>query len=142
MLVDRRGRFLLQHRDDKPEIVNPGLWGSFGGEIEPYETPEAGFLRELEEELGWRPTVYEMYGAAPYTAQTGLMSDRPNSQLIYVYAAAVDVPFRQLVLHEGQGMVVLPVGRPSGDDGRRIRAPAASVSRTTEMYARLVAAAS
>ena len=109
ILVDGRGRFLLQHRDDKPDIVNPGLWGSFGGVVEPYETPEAGFLRELEEELSWRPRTWAMYGAAPYTPQAGPGSDRPNSQLIYVYAAPVDVPHRQLVLREGQGMGMFPV---------------------------------
>jgi 8-oxo-dGTP pyrophosphatase MutT (NUDIX family) len=109
ILVDARGRFLVQHRDDRPDIANPGLWGSFGGEIEPHETPAAGFLRELEEELGWRPKTWAMYGAAPYTPQSGRGSDRPNSNLIYVYAAALDVPYRQLDLREGQGMAVFPI---------------------------------
>src|SRR5206468_3157508 len=53
ILVDADGRFLLQHRDDKPEIDNPGMWGSFGGRIEPYESAEDGLLRELREELSW-----------------------------------------------------------------------------------------
>lgn len=141
VLVDGRGRFLLQHRDDKPEISNPGMWGSFGGEIEPYETPEAGFLRELDEELGWRPSVFEMYGAAPYTAQSGLGSDRPNRQLIYVYAAAVTVPFRQLLLQEGQGMSYFPV---DALPDTTVAAYARLLERFTgeDMYARLVAAAS
>lgn len=96
ILVDRGGRFLLQHRDDKLGIDNPGLWGSFGGRIEPYETPDAGFLRELEEELSWQPRSYELYASAPY---------RPDerNQLIYMYAAPVEVPIRALVLGEGQG---------------------------------------
>jgi 8-oxo-dGTP diphosphatase len=118
ILVDARGRFLLQHRDDKPEISNPGMWGSFGGEIEPFETPEAGFLREVEEELGWRPRTHAFHFAAPYTPQSGRGSDRPNSQLIYVYAAPVDVPFTQLRLHEGQGMAFFPVdGLPQATVG-------------------------
>ncbi len=108
ILVDSRGRFLLQHRDDKPEIINPGLWASFGGMLEPYETPEAGFLREVQEELGWQPATHTFYAAAPYTPQTGPGSDRRNSQLIYVYAAPVDVPFTSLVLNEGQGMAFFP----------------------------------
>lgn len=140
ILADRRGRFLLQHRDDKPEISNPGMWGSFGGEIEPYETPEAGFLREIDEELGWRPKAFEMYGAAPYTAQTGLWSDRPNRQLIYVYASAVTVPFRQLLLQEGQGMSYFPV---DGLPDATVAAYARLLQRfaAEEMYHRLVAAA-
>jgi len=97
LLVDADGRFLLQHRDDKPEIANPGKWGSFGGMIEPGETPEEGFVRELREELAWAPKRVELYGAYPYPTREG-------PQLIYVYSALVDVPFEALVLGEGQGM--------------------------------------
>lgn len=97
LLVDADGRFLLQHRDDKPEIANPGKWGSFGGEIEPGETPEEGFLREMREELGWAPERYARYGAVR-------LPSGDISQLIYIYTARVDVPFERLTLGEGQGM--------------------------------------
>ncbi|MEX2246822.1 MAG: NUDIX domain-containing protein [Dehalococcoidia bacterium] len=97
LLIDREGRFLLQHRDDKPGIENPGRWGSFGGAIEPYETPEEGFLREIEEELGWQPEAYGLYLASGY---------HPDERwvLVYVYDALVEVPEERLVLGEGQGM--------------------------------------
>ncbi len=97
ILVDRDGRFLLQHRDDKPGIDNPGMWGSFGGRVDPCETPADGFARELQEELSWQPKSFELYGSVPY---------RPDerNQLIYIYAALVDVPIEALVLGEGQGM--------------------------------------
>ena len=95
LLVDGAGRFLLQHRDDKPEISNPGMWGSFGGEVEPYETPQDGFLREMQEELSWQPERFELYRAYEYDAiQT----------LIYVFTAPIDVPVERLVLGEGQGL--------------------------------------
>jgi 8-oxo-dGTP pyrophosphatase MutT (NUDIX family) len=97
LLVDRDGRFLLQHRDDKPGIANPGRWGSFGGEIEPYEAPDDGFLRELGEELAWQPSAYALFGAYPFRMDGGMA-------LIYVYTALVDVPPETLVLGEGQGM--------------------------------------
>ena len=140
ILVDGQGRFLLQHRDDKPEIANPGLWGSFGGETEPYETPGDGFLRELQEELGWQPKDYEFYFASPYTPQSGPGSDRPNRQLIYVYAAAVDVPFEQLTLQEGQGMAFFP---PDGLPETTVAAYRDLLQRFAkmEMYKRLVAQA-
>jgi 8-oxo-dGTP diphosphatase len=104
--VDARGRILLQLRDDKPDIWNPGLWGSFGGRVEPHETderetPEEGFLREMEEELGWRPRVYALHDAIPYRT---LPEDDARRQLIYIYAAAADVPADSLVLGEGQAM--------------------------------------
>ena len=102
ILVDADGRFLLQHRDDNPDIDNPGMWGSFGGRIEHYETPDEGFLRELDEELSWRPESYELHLAVPY---------RPDErrQLIYIYAAPIDVPIDALVLGEGQSMAFFSV---------------------------------
>jgi 8-oxo-dGTP pyrophosphatase MutT (NUDIX family) len=108
LIVDAEGRFLLQHRDDKPEIVNPGLWGSFGGRVEPHETdqpetPHDGFLRELHEELCWRPATVELYDGFPYRS---LDEHDPRTQLIYVYAAPLDVPLDRLELREGQGMDV------------------------------------
>jgi 8-oxo-dGTP pyrophosphatase MutT (NUDIX family) len=102
LLVDREGRFLLQHRDDKPGIANPGMWGSFGGRIEPYETPDDGFLRELQEELAWQPSKYELYSAVGYRPK----EDRSRRNLVYVYSALVNVPTEQLVLGEGQGMAL------------------------------------
>lgn len=43
-------RYLLQHRDSKPEIFFPDHWGFFGGAIEDGETPEECLLREFAEE--------------------------------------------------------------------------------------------
>jgi 8-oxo-dGTP diphosphatase len=95
LIVDGEGNFLLQHRDEKPGIENPGLWGSFGGEVEPYETPQDGLLRELREELAWQPQRIELEGAYPFHGAT---------QLIYVFTMRLDVPLETLVLGEGQGM--------------------------------------
>ncbi|MBI5290034.1 MAG: NUDIX domain-containing protein [Chloroflexi bacterium] len=105
ILVDARGRFLLQHRDDKPGIDNPGLWGSFGGAVDPYETPAAGFLREMREELDWEPKQFELHVAGPYFPdRRGYGASGARSQLIYIYTAPVDVPFADLTLNEGQAM--------------------------------------
>jgi 8-oxo-dGTP diphosphatase len=106
LIVDARGRFLLQLRDDKPDIVNPGLWGSFGGRLEPHETPypetpDDGFLRELREELAWQPRHFELYMSAPFRT---LREGDARQQLIYVYAAPLDVAEEDLVLGEGQAM--------------------------------------
>lgn len=45
------GRFLMQLRDDKPDIWYPGYWGCFGGAVDRGETPEQALKRELFEEL-------------------------------------------------------------------------------------------
>ncbi len=112
LLVDAEGRFLLQLRDDKPGIANAGLWGSFGGRVEPHETderetPAEGFVREIAEELSWRPRSYELYHAFGYRTLAG---GDPRRQLIYVYAAPVDVPLGEMVLGEGQAMAFFAPG--------------------------------
>jgi 8-oxo-dGTP pyrophosphatase MutT (NUDIX family) len=46
------GRYVMQLRDDRPGISDPGVWALFGGRIEPGETPRAALVREIQEELG------------------------------------------------------------------------------------------
>ena len=55
VLVGPDGRYLMQLRDDKPSIHMPAHWALFGGSLDPGETPAAAILREVEEELGFRP---------------------------------------------------------------------------------------
>lgn len=43
--------YVMQLRDQKPDIVAPGLWGLFGGQIEVDELPEIAIVREISEEL-------------------------------------------------------------------------------------------
>lgn len=50
LLVQRDGSVILQVRDDKPGITNPGLISSFGGHIEAGEEPIDAALREINEE--------------------------------------------------------------------------------------------
>jgi 8-oxo-dGTP pyrophosphatase MutT (NUDIX family) len=52
ILLDARGRYLLQRRDDIPGIWFPGHWGFFGGAVEPGEDPVEAVMRELVEEIG------------------------------------------------------------------------------------------
>ncbi|MEM1426199.1 MAG: NUDIX domain-containing protein, partial [Cyanobacteria bacterium P01_H01_bin.130] len=44
--------FLMQLRDDLPNIPCPGQWGLFGGHLDPGETADACIHRELVEEIG------------------------------------------------------------------------------------------
>ena len=72
IILDAQGRYLLQLRDDKPEIWYPAHWGLFGGAIEAAEDAEAAVRRELDEELGFAPKqvalfgrfVFELFGAS------------------------------------------------------------------------------
>jgi 8-oxo-dGTP diphosphatase len=54
LLVD--GRYALQLRDDKPDVIGAGLWGLFGGAVLDGETPSDALRRELYEELVLRVT--------------------------------------------------------------------------------------
>lgn len=51
ILVDGE-RYLLQLRDNVPQIFFPGHWGLFGGAVEPGESEEQALRREVEEEIG------------------------------------------------------------------------------------------
>src|SRR6516165_8236664 len=44
-------RYLMQLRDQKPNIFYPGHWGVFGGAMDPGESIRQGLRRELSEEL-------------------------------------------------------------------------------------------
>lgn len=50
VLVDTRGRYLLNRREGNRDLV--GLWEFPGGKCEPGETSEEALARELREELG------------------------------------------------------------------------------------------
>ncbi|MEM7060138.1 MAG: NUDIX domain-containing protein [Pseudomonadota bacterium] len=56
ILVTDDQKFLMQRRDNKPEIFFPGWLGCFGGALEHGEDAMAGLMRELDEELSFKPT--------------------------------------------------------------------------------------
>ena len=45
-------RFLLQRRDERSGISNPGMLSTFGGRMHSDESPQQALVRELKEELG------------------------------------------------------------------------------------------
>jgi 8-oxo-dGTP pyrophosphatase MutT (NUDIX family) len=89
-ILPREGKFLMQLRDNIPTILYPGLWGLFGGHIEPGETPEVAVKREVLEEIGYaieQPQKFGVYG-----------DDRV---LRYVFYAPLSVDISELNLQEG-----------------------------------------
>ncbi len=45
------GNYVLQLRDENPNISEPGMWSLFGGEIEPLESADEAIIRVTQEEL-------------------------------------------------------------------------------------------
>lgn len=87
------GKFLMQLRDDNPDILYPGHWGFFGGHLEPGETAEMGVQRELMEELSYCPPILTLFDCHQDTYVTR-----------YVYHGHVDKALSELVLGEGMDL--------------------------------------
>ncbi|WP_321176409.1 SDR family NAD(P)-dependent oxidoreductase [Limnospira indica] len=86
-------KILLQLRDDIPTIVYPGVWGMFGGHIEPMETPLETMKRELLEEIGYVPT--SLYEFGTYATEEVVR---------HVFHGPLEVGLEQLILGEGWDM--------------------------------------
>lgn len=84
------GKFLMQLRDDNPDILYPGHWGFFGGHLEPGETAETGVQRELIEELSHCPPILTLFDCHQDTYVTR-----------YIYHGQIDKALNELVLGEG-----------------------------------------
>ncbi|KKD35040.1 NUDIX hydrolase [Limnoraphis robusta] len=92
-ILYREGKFLMQLRDDIPGIVYPGVWGLFGGHVEPGETPEIAVKRELIEEIGYEISEVSAFG---WYSETNVIR--------HVFYAPLTVDLDQLVLNEGWDM--------------------------------------
>ncbi len=89
-ILYQEGKFLMQLRDDLPNIIYPGHWGLFGGHLEPGETPEAALKRELLEEINYAvstPTQFRTYA--------------DERVIRHVFHAPLQVSLDALVLNEG-----------------------------------------
>lgn len=92
-ILSQNGQFLLQLRDDIPDIAYPGHWGLFGGHLEPGETPEEGLKRELVEEIGHTIEAPQLFY---------LNVDKQISR--YIFYTPLTVEVEALVLGEGQDL--------------------------------------
>ncbi|HIK56092.1 MAG TPA: NUDIX domain-containing protein [Synechococcales cyanobacterium M55_K2018_004] len=95
-ILYREDAFLMQLRDDNPNIFWPGYWGFFGGHLDPGETPEIAMERELMEEIRYAPPVIELFGSFPTT-----------EVIRHVFHAPLTVPLEDLELHEGWDLGLL-----------------------------------
>jgi 8-oxo-dGTP pyrophosphatase MutT (NUDIX family) len=93
-------RFLMQLRDNNPNIIYPGCWAFFGGHLDPGETPEEAVKRELLEEISYAPPVVSEFGCYP------------DSRVIrHVFHAPLTVELNQLVLTKAGTWIYSPLTR-------------------------------
>jgi 8-oxo-dGTP diphosphatase len=92
-ILYRNGQFLMQLRDNRPDILYPGHWGLFGGHLEPSETRDMAIRRELQEEISYVPAQLEFWE-----------NHNTASVIRHVYHARVAVDPTTLILHEGWDM--------------------------------------
>lgn len=90
--------FLMQLRDDLPRILYPGVWGLFGGHLEPNEAPLPGLRRELLEEIHHCPDALILFRTEVYEARRR-----------HFFHAPLRVPLKDLTLGEGMDLDLVPL---------------------------------
>lgn len=90
-IIYQDGQFLMQLRDDLPNIPFPGHWGFFGGHLDPGEDADTAMRRELYEEIGYVPTKITLFE-----------SYEDEHVIRHFYQAELTVPIGELELNEGQ----------------------------------------
>ncbi len=100
ILVNSRGQILLQQREDKPELLYPGCWSTFGGAVEPDETPDEAVRRELLEEIELSPalTLWQTF------EHEYVYLGRPTIVEQFMYYGAIALEADRIALHEGQAL--------------------------------------
>ena len=103
ILIDTRGHFLLQQRDDVVGILHPGKVGLFGGHREGDETLLECVVRELREELTYfvRADRFEHLASVD-----GRDIDADSGSFSGDLFIARDIPVDALVVTEGSLLVV------------------------------------
>lgn len=104
IIVDEAGRYLMQLRDDIPTIALPAHWGLFGGAADKDETPSLALQRELEEELGFRPILFEWFTEALFVLPAPALGVVHGIWFVVPVSAA---QVRSMVLQEGEAMALL-----------------------------------
>ncbi|HEY7268292.1 MAG TPA: NUDIX domain-containing protein [Dehalococcoidia bacterium] len=97
VILHREGRVLMQLRGGDPGVYAGGMWGIFGGRMEPSESPERTAVREIEEELG-----------IALDGTLALVVHRiDDGRERFIYAAPLTAPLETVKLAEGDGMALL-----------------------------------
>ena len=102
-LITKSGKVVGQHRDDKPNIDNPGKVSSFGGTVEPDDpTPLDAVWREIvQEETNLKISKQDITHLVDDVAWRKLTGEWEVRHFFYVYID--DAILDNLEVYEGQG---------------------------------------
>ena len=104
LLLD--GQYILQLRDDKPDIAASGQWTLFGGMKVDDETPSKSIRREIFEELSIQPKEFRYLWFIDYVAE--FEQERIRS---WFFSADVKEVWPQHKLMEGQDVGIFTYER-------------------------------
>jgi 8-oxo-dGTP pyrophosphatase MutT (NUDIX family) len=104
LLLD--GQYILQLRDDRPDIATPGQWSLFGGMIAADETPLKSVQREVFEELAIQPREFQYLWFIDYIAE--FEQERIRS---WFFSANVKDVWSHYTLMEGQDVGIFAYER-------------------------------
>lgn len=101
LVVDRRGRVLLQERDERA-VIDPERWGLPGGHVDEGESFAAAARRELAEETG----IDVDPAALPFWREFEVFHEAYDSwDRMQVFATPVDLDDDDIVVGEGRRIV-------------------------------------
>ncbi len=98
--VNPQGKILLQQRDDRPDLMFPGYWTTFGGAMEAGETPDEAIRRELLEEIELELPL-KLWKV--YDEILDLGGNRVTVRR-YIFVGPIDQPAETIALNEGQAL--------------------------------------
>lgn len=102
LLVTNSGKVIGQRRDNKPTIDNPNKIGTFGGTVDPGESPLEGAWRELvQEETNLKLFKEDLQPFMEDVAWRALTKEWEARYFFYTRITDEDV--RNLEVYEGQG---------------------------------------
>jgi len=97
VILYKKGKVLLQLRDNKSNIPFPNQWSLFGGLIEENETAKDCIIREIEEELGTKLRNLIFIGKQTRKENEKIVEDN-------LFSAEIIKETSKLELHEGSKM--------------------------------------
>ena len=105
ILLDTAGCMLLQRRDDKPGIIQPGKVGMFGGHREGAESFLDCVVREVHEEISCHISADRF---RHLLTLNGVDPEIPGGRVRGEFFVAYDIQTEALIVTEGELLIVRP----------------------------------